>query len=209
MTCRTARPGRGAFLEEARPRNHLGHILPLPGWRLAGDASALKSLWVKQVRKPPCRLTLPGPALEQGPETRLEGHVDPLPVEEARLWVCPGCRARLKVAVSAEAAAPSPARGWTTRCARTRGPSTQRALSSRQTRPHGQTPTPPSTSGQLDLTSAGPPLPCPLARTASPTLSSCCGWLPPPWPAWPPGQGPPTLCGPSEATGTLKTLREC
>lgn len=94
--------------------------------------------------------------------------MDPLPVEEARLWVCPGCRARLKVAVSAEAAAPSPARGWTTRCARTRGPSTQRALSSRQTRPHGQTPTPPSTSGQLDLTSAGPPPPSPPAVAGCP-----------------------------------------
>ena len=39
-----------------------------------------------------------------------------------------------------------------------------------QTRPHSQTLTPPSTSGQLDLTSAGPPLPCPSASTASPTL---------------------------------------
>ena len=153
-----------------RPRDHLGHTLPLPGRRLVGDASVPKSLWVKQVRKPTCHLTRPGPALEQGPETRLEGHVDPLPAEEARLWVCPGRRARLKVAVSAEAATPSPAPGRTTCCAHTRGPSTQRALSSRQTRRHSQTLTPPSTSGQLDLTSAGPPLPCPSASTASPTL---------------------------------------
>lgn len=142
----------------------------------------------KQLRKRTCHLTCPRPPWSRAPRRASRGHVDAFLVEEAWLWVCPGLRARLKAAVSAEAAAPSSVPRRTTRCAHTQG----RVLTPNQTPRSDADPSllslkPVGTSGQLDLTSAGPPLPCSSASTASPSLWTCGPllllWLAAPTPA--------------------------
>ena len=189
----------------------------------------LKSLWVKQVRKP-VPPDIPGAQpWSRAPGRASRAHVAHLPTEEAWPWVCPGCRARLKAGCVCRGCCSQP-------CPRTEhslrpqpGPVHTAAgspvLMLNQTPQSNADPSlltlkPVGTSGQLDLTSAGRPLPCPLASTASRSLWTSCPllllWLgPPPRPAWPPGQRLPTIRGPSEATGTLgpsvcaKSLASC
>lgn len=203
---------RGVTGGGVRPRDSLGHTLPLPGGRLVGFASVLKTSGetTEEAHVPP---DVPEAALEQGPETRLEGARGRFPVEEASAVGVPG-----------------PAGPGSRRLCLLRplgpalfpdgpliAPTPRAALTPNQTPRSDADPSllslkPVGTSGQLDLTSAGLSSPLPSASTASPSLwtrGPLLLWLaaPPPRPAWPPRQGPPTICGPSKAAGSLKSLR--
>lgn len=172
-----------------RPGDNLDHTLPL-----GEGCSALKSLWVKQVRKHTVQPDIPGAQpWSRAPRRASRGHVDHLPMEEAWLWVCPGCRARLKAGCVCRGRRSQP-------CSRTEhslcpqlGPVYTAAgspiLMPNQTPQSDADPSllslkPVGTSGKLDLTSAGAALPFPWPAQPPPSsgpvaFSSCWGWLPP------------------------------